>query len=120
MHPVIRLSSVSKRFGAVQALDNVSLDIQPGTVCAVLGANGAGKSTAIRLLLGFDPPNSGAIEVLGMNPRTHALEIRTRCGYVSDAPPLYEWMTVEEIGWYSAGFYPTGYQAEYEPINLSC
>ena len=77
MEPVIRLSNVSKRFGRVKALDDVSLNIQPGTVCAVLGSNGAGKSTAIRLLLGFESADKGEIEVLGMNPKTHALEIRS-------------------------------------------
>ena len=117
MEPVIRLSNVSKRFGRVKALDDVSLNIQPGTVCAVLGSNGAGKSTAIRLLLGFESADKGDIEVLGMNPKTHALEIRSRVGYVSDSPPLYDWMTVEEIGWFAAGFYPTGYQVEYEKLT---
>jgi len=117
MNPVIRFTGVSKRFGSVSALDDVTLQIQPGTVCAVLGANGAGKSTAIRLLLGFESPDKGDIEVLEMNPKTHALEIRGRVGYVSDAPPLYEWMTVDEIGWFAAGFYPTGYQAEYDRLT---
>ena len=117
MNPVICLSGVSKRFGSVKALDDVSLQIQPGTVCAVLGANGAGKSTAIRLLLGFGTPDKGDIDVLQMNPKTHALEIRSRVGYVSDAPPLYEWMTVDEIGWFAAGFYPTGYQLEYSRLT---
>ncbi len=117
MTPVISLKQVSKRFGAVKALDNVSLDVAPGTVCAVLGANGAGKSTAIRLLLGFESPDAGSIDVLGMNPKTHAIEIRGRVGYVPDAPALYDWMTVEEIGWFAAGFYPTGFQAEYERLT---
>lgn len=117
MTPVISLKQVSKRFGPVRALDNVSLDVAPGTVCAVLGANGAGKSTAIRLLLGFETPDAGSIDVLGMNPKTHAIEIRGRVGYVPDAPALYDWMTVEEIGWFAAGFYPTGFQSEYERLT---
>ncbi|MEZ6129545.1 MAG: ABC transporter ATP-binding protein [Planctomycetaceae bacterium] len=116
MQPVIKLKQVTKRFGNTLALDNVSLDIPAGVVCAVLGANGAGKSTAIRLLLGLDEPDSGRLEVLGMNSRTHALEIRSRVGYVADQPPLYDWMTINEIGWFAAGFYPTGYQAEYETL----
>lgn len=116
MAPVIQLRNVTKRFGNTLALDNVSLTIPSGVVCAVLGANGAGKSTAIRLLLGLDNPDSGDIEVLGMNSKSHALEIRSRVGYVADQPPLYDWMTVEEIGWFAAGFYPAGYQHEYETL----
>jgi len=116
MNPVIRFQNTSKRFGKTVALDDVSFDIPAGVVCAVLGANGAGKSTAIRVLLGLDDPDSGSTEVLGMNSRTHALEIRSRVGYVADQPPLYDWMTVEEIGWFAAGFYPTGYQSEYESL----
>lgn len=116
MVPVIQLRNVTKRFGKTLALDNVSLTIPPGVVCAVLGANGAGKSTAIRLLLGLDNPDSGDMEVLGMNSKSHALEIRSRVGYVADQPPLYDWMRVDEIGWFAAGFYPSGYQHEYETL----
>lgn len=117
MKPVIQLEHVTKRFGETLALDNVSLQVPAGVVCAVLGANGAGKSTAIRLLLGLDDADSGDLEVLGMNSRTHALEIRSRVGYVADQPPLYDWMTVSEIGWFAAGFYPSGYQTEYENLT---
>ena len=116
MNPVVQFKNVTKKFGDTLALDKVSLDIPPGVVCAVLGANGAGKSTAIRLLLGLDEPDSGATEVLGMNSATHALEIRSRVGYVADQPPLYDWMTASEIGWFAAGFYPTGYQSEYDRL----
>jgi len=89
-----------------------------GTVAdkVAIRTNGAGKSTAIRLLLGLENPDSGSTEVLGMNSRTHALEIRGRVGYVADQPPLYDWMTVNEIGWFAAGFYPTGYQAEFDQL----
>lgn len=116
MQPVVRLNQVSKRFGKTIALDKVSLEIPSGVVCAVLGANGAGKSTAIRLLLGLDEPDSGELEVLGMMSQSHALEIRSRVGYVADQPPLYDWMTVAEIGWFAAGFYPHGYQSEYDQL----
>jgi ABC-2 type transport system ATP-binding protein len=113
MQPVIEFDSVSKRFGRTTALDHVSLRVSPGTVCAILGANGAGKSTAIRLMLGLEDTNHGSVRVLGLNPQTHALEIRGRTGYVPDAPPLYDWMTVDEIGWFVSGFHPTGFQEEY-------
>lgn len=114
MNPVVRLDRVSKRFGHVQALDDVSLQITPGSVCALLGANGAGKSTALKILLGLERSDSGKTEVLGMSSATHGLEIRQRVGYVAERPTLYEWMTVAEIGWFAAGFYPSGFQRVYQ------
>jgi ABC-2 type transport system ATP-binding protein len=113
MTPVIRLDQVSKRFGHVQALDRASLTVAPGSVCALLGANGAGKSTALKILLGLEHADSGVAEVLGMPAATHGLEIRRRVGYVAEKPSLYDWMRVDEIGWFAAGFYPSGYQQTY-------
>jgi len=113
MTPALALHNVHKRFGSTVALDGVSLDVPRGVVCAVLGANGAGKTTAIRILLGLESPDSGSAEVLGMSSRTHSLEIRQRVGYVAEKPPLYDWMTIDEIGWFAAGFYATGYQATF-------
>jgi ABC-2 type transport system ATP-binding protein len=113
MPPALALRNVHKRFGRTVALDGVTVDVPAGVVCAVLGANGAGKTTAIRILLGLESPDAGEAEVLGMPSRSHSLEIRRRVGYVAEKPPLYEWMTIEEIGWFAAGFYPTGYQPTY-------
>jgi ABC-2 type transport system ATP-binding protein len=113
MSAALALRQVHKSFGSTIALDGVSLEVPAGVVCAVLGANGAGKTTAIRILLGLESADAGEAEVLGMSSRTHSLEIRQRVGYVAEKPPLYDWMTVEEIGWFAAGFYPTGYQPRY-------
>ncbi|HWL07969.1 MAG TPA: ABC transporter ATP-binding protein [Planctomicrobium sp.] len=114
MSNVVSLQHVSKRFRKTQALDDVSIEIPPGTVCALLGANGAGKSTAIRCLLGLERPDSGRCEILGMESQKYSREIRQRVGYVAEKPALYDWMTVEEMGWFAAGFYPPGYQQEYQ------
>ena len=111
--PVIRLENVSKRFRSTVALDRVSLDVPRGSLCALLGANGAGKSTALRILLGLLEPDAGSASILGMNSQTDGLAIRRRVGYVSDRPALYDWMTVDEIGWFASGFYPVGYLDEY-------
>lgn len=116
MYPAIEMTNVGKRFGNTVALDGVSLSVPRGTVCALLGANGAGKSTAIRILIGLETPDTGSTEVLGMSSRTHSHEIRRRVGYVSDQPPLYEWMTVQEIGWFASAFYPTGYEQSYRQL----
>lgn len=116
MNPLIRFDRVSKHYGHTTALDDVTVNIPAGQVCAILGANGAGKSTAIRLMLGLETSDSGTIEVMGMNPKSLAMEIRSRVGYVADNPVLYDWMKVEEIGWFASGFYPTGFQTEYEQL----
>lgn len=113
MKPVVRVENVLKRFRKQPALAGVTFDILPGTVFALLGENGAGKTTLIRILLGLLRPDSGQTEVLGMDSQTHAMEIRRRVGYVPDRPALYEWMTVQEIGWFAAGFHPDGFQQRF-------
>ncbi len=111
--PVIRLQHVSKRFGPVMALNRVSLEVPRGVVFALLGENGAGKTTAIRVMLGLLEPTEGQAYVLGMPSATCGLAIRRRVGYVAERPTLYEWMTVNEIGWFAAGFYPEGFLPRY-------
>lgn len=113
MEPAVRLYEVSKRFAAVTALNGVSVEVPRGVVFALLGENGAGKTTAIRILLGLLEPTTGRAEVLGMSSATQGLAIRRRVGYVAERPTLYEWMTVEEIGWFAAGFYAAGFLARY-------
>ncbi len=116
MTPVIRLERLSKRFGSQVALRDVSLEVPPGVVFALLGENGAGKTTAIRILLGLLEADSGTAEVLGLPSGRSGLEIRRRVGYVPERLSLYEWMTVGEIGWFAAGFYGDGFLAEYRRL----
>lgn len=80
---VIATESLSKRFPRVTALDRLSLDIGPG-VTGLVGANGAGKSTMIKILLGLSPATEGTAQVLGMDVRTHGAEIRERVGYMPE------------------------------------
>jgi ABC-2 type transport system ATP-binding protein len=116
MDPVIRLRNVTKWFGAQPALDQVSLDVPPGVVFALLGENGAGKTTAIRIMLGLAQASSGQAEIFGLDSAAHGLQIRQRVGYVPERPTLYEWMTVDEIGWFTAGFYGPGFLPEYQRL----
>ena len=113
MKPVVRLEKVSKRFGDQTALNELSLEVPPGVVFALLGENGAGKTTAIRIMLGLTEANAGRAEVLGLKSATQGLEIRRRVGYVPERPTLYDWMTVAETGWFAAGFYGDGYLSRY-------
>ncbi len=113
MREVISVNRVSKRFGERNALNNVTFSVPRGVVFALLGENGAGKSTLIRSMLGYVKLTSGIISVCGLNPLKNPLEIRRRVGFVSDAPSLYEWMTVAQAGWYVSGFYPDGFLKVY-------
>src|SRR6478752_3454147 len=116
MPPVIQVSGLTKRYRSQMALDHVSFEVPAGVVFALLGENGAGKSTAIKTLLGLVAPDSGQVQVLGLDARRDGLEIRRRVGYVPERPTLYEWMTVAEIGWFAAGFYRGGYLAKYSEL----
>jgi ABC-2 type transport system ATP-binding protein len=117
MTAIFEFQQVTKQFGKQKALDHVSFKGERGEVVAVLGENGAGKTTALKILLGLLNPDTGAARVMGLNSRTHGAEIRRRVGYMPDRPALYEWMTVAEIGWFAAGFYPLGYQQRYQHLT---
>jgi len=95
---VISINGLRMRFPGCEPLRGVDLSISSGSVFALLGENGVGKTTLIRILTGFQKPTSGTCRVLGLDPAKDSLEIRRRVGYVSDAPAFYEWMTVIEIG----------------------
>ena len=113
---VIRAAGLEMRYPGCDALQGVDLNVKSGTVFALLGENGAGKTTMIRILTGFQKPTAGECRVCGLDPMRDALEIRRLIGYVSDAPALYDWMTVSEIGWFAASFYPPGFVERYQEL----
>lgn len=113
MSAIFEFQQITKRYGSFTALDGVSFSGKPGQVIALLGENGAGKTTSIKTLLGLVTPDSGTSTVFNVESQRHGAEIRRRVGYVPDRPSLYEWMTVQEVGWFAAGFYPLGYGARY-------
>ncbi len=113
MSAVIQLASVTKNYGQHAALRDVSLEVPSGVVFALLGENGAGKTTAIRLMLGLTEPTRGELRVLGLDSRRDGLAIRRRVGYLPERPTLYEWMTAAEIGWFTAGFYGNGFEQQF-------
>jgi ABC-2 type transport system ATP-binding protein len=114
--PVIRIERLHKSYRRQVALGGVSFDVPPGVVFALLGENGAGKTTTIRIMLGLTEPDAGRADVLGLNCRTRGQEIRRAVGYVPERPTLYEWMTVDEIGWFTAGFYGNGFLPSYRKL----
>jgi ABC-2 type transport system ATP-binding protein len=110
---IIDISHVYKRFGRLTVMDDVSYQVRRGSVFALLGENGAGKTTTIRMLLGLCEPDSGSRSVFGLDCKEHDLRIRQSVGNVPEQPVLYEWMTVAEIGRFSASFYPDGFLNRY-------
>jgi ABC-2 type transport system ATP-binding protein len=116
MSSVLRMNNITKRYRDQLALDHVSLEVPPGVVVALLGENGAGKTTALKILLGLVEADAGQADVLKLDSRTQGDEIRRLVGYVPERPTLYEWMTIAEIGWFAAGFYRGGYLARYREL----
>src|SRR5262249_6521828 len=113
MQAAIEMHRVSKSYPLRRAVDNLSLTVPPGAVFALLGDNGAGKSTTIRILNGLTPPDSGWARVLGHDAWEDASRLRQRIGYVPERPKFYDWMTVSEIGWFTSGFQKRGYLGRY-------
>ena len=113
MTAAIVMENVTKRFGSQVAVDGLSLEVPTGCICGLLGENGAGKTTSIRLMLGFDRANVGRVEVLGLDSSRHGFDIRQRVGYVPERWTFYEWMTAAELGWFTAGFYADGFETRY-------
>lgn len=88
--PLIQLEGVSKRYGRVVALDDLSLEVPEGTVCGLLGPNGSGKTTAIRVVLGLTRLNGGRSELLGVQPGQPEFRNATRqAGALIEGPALY-------------------------------
>jgi len=108
----IETRGLEKRYGKKLAVDNLDLKVPPGSVFAFLGRNGAGKTTAIRILLNLLDRTAGEAYVLGLDPRKDDLEIKKRVGYVAEAQRMYDWMTVSQLIWFVSGFYPT-WDAQY-------
>ncbi len=96
-----------RRFGDFEAVRGVDLSVLRGTVFGLLGVNGAGKSTIIKMVMGHLRPTAGEIKVLGRALGEDLVEIRKRVAYVSENRYLYEWMTVEESVRFTRAFHRT-------------
>src|SRR5207245_3070493 len=90
---MIQAQGLRRCFGALVAVDDVSLAVPDGTILALLGPNGAGKTTTVRLLAGLLAPSAGAATVAGCDVRTDPAGVRARVGLVTDSPGLHDQMT---------------------------
>ena len=91
---MIRVSELTKDYGARRAVDRVTFEAEQGEVLGFLGPNGAGKTTTMRILAGYMPPTEGEAIVAGYDVVTESLEVRRRVGYLPETVPLYTDMVV--------------------------
>ena len=96
MSTAITVRELTRRFGDFTAVDRISFDVAQGEVFGFLGANGAGKTTAIRMLIGLIAPTSGEARVAGFDVAADAEAVRARIGYMSQRFSLYEDLTIRE------------------------
>ncbi|MEM2661301.1 MAG: ABC transporter ATP-binding protein [Nitrososphaeria archaeon] len=89
----VKLVNVSKHYGDITAVENLNLEIRKGEIFGLLGPNGSGKSTTIKIILGLVKPDSGYVNVLGINVEENPIEVRKRIGYVPESPKIYEFLT---------------------------
>ena len=89
----VELRGVVKRYGEILAVDNVDLSIKSAEVFGLLGPNGSGKSTTLKMLLGLVQPDSGSVNVLGIDVQKDPVAVKRLVGYVPESPRLYEFLT---------------------------
>lgn len=92
----IAVTDLSKSFGSLKAVNQLSLLIEGGEIRGLLGPNGSGKSTTMKMILGLLKPDSGSISVCGIDVRTKPVEARRAIGYVPETPFLYEYLSAAE------------------------
>jgi ABC-2 type transport system ATP-binding protein len=103
--PIIEVDGLTKRFGAFTAVDRLSLSVPVGSIFAFLGANGSGKSTTIRMLIGLLRPTEGSIVVDGVDVIRHPRRVRDRIGYMGQRVSLYQGLSLRENVDFYGGLY---------------
>ena len=93
---MIEVQHLTKRYGPVTAVDDISFSVERGEILGFLGPNGAGKTTTMRVLTGYMPPTDGKAIVAGYDVFEHPIEAKRRTGYLPETPPLYPDMTVRD------------------------
>jgi ABC-2 type transport system ATP-binding protein len=105
---IISTENLTKSYGKRQIISNLNLAVPRGSICGFLGANGAGKSTTIKLLLGLIQPTSGVGTVFGKNIVNDSVAIRERVGFLAQSPSFYGYLTARETLQFVASFFFTG------------
>jgi ABC-2 type transport system ATP-binding protein len=103
---VIETRNLTKYYGKRLALDHLNIKIPKGSICGFLGRNGAGKTTAIKLMLGLLSPTTGSSHLLGCDSQALTPDIRARVGYVTEGHRLFRWMTIKGLERFQQPFFP--------------
>ena len=102
--PAIEIRNLVRRYGRTDAVNGLSMTIQPGRCYGFFGRNGAGKTTTIKCLLNLLRPSAGQVRVFGLDPAKQEVEVKRRIAYVPDQVAFYPWMTIRETLDYLASF----------------
>ena len=113
MTAAIEMASVTKRFGDRLVLDRMEMSVEPGSIFALLGDNGTGKSTTMKILTGQVRADTGTARLLSRDVWSDAIALRHQVGYVPEKPKFYDWMTVAELGRFISGFHQPGFLQRY-------
>jgi ABC-2 type transport system ATP-binding protein len=105
--PAIELTGLTKRYGSVAVVDNLSLSIPRGTTLGLIGPNGAGKSTTIKMLMGLLSRTAGHARILGIDVTENPSRLHQQVGYVPEFHNMYRWMRIEDVIWFARSFYAT-------------
>jgi len=89
----VKLRKVAKRYADIVAVDYIDLDVKYGEILGLLGPNGSGKSTTLKMILGLVKPDSGSVDVLGINAEDDPVAVKRQVGYIPESPRLYEFLT---------------------------
>jgi ABC-2 type transport system ATP-binding protein len=95
--PAAKLTGVSKRYVDVTAVDYLDLEVKKGEIFGLLGPNGSGKSTILKMMLGLVKPDSGSVNILGINVEDDPVAVKRKVGYVPESPRIYEFLTGVEL-----------------------
>lgn len=100
---MIRVENLTKKYGSIVAIDDITFQVGKGEILGFLGPNGAGKTTTMRMLTGYMPPDAGNIEISGIDMLESPLEAKKEVGYLPENPPVYNDMTVSDYLNFVAG-----------------
>lgn len=112
--PAIKLTNLTKRYGASRGIEKISLEVQPGEIFGFLGPNGAGKTTTIRTIMNFIGPTEGKAEIFGLDSQQESVAIKRRIGYLAGDIALYQNLTGKQLLTYLGSM---GGQVDWEYVH---